>query len=127
MPSGWTLPGAKPYYNLGQAYLLKLRMKEAEEEFQRAKSLQPQLISYHTSISSRNPNRLVIDRTIDPSRIWGRILAPTPERDQVAQGLWGVLWGGVPLEYGEIGGGFPIWSSGSGPSHFPAVVADPEL
>ncbi len=90
------------FYNLGQAYLLKLRMKEAEAEFQKAKSLQPQLISYHTSISSRNPNRLVIDRTIAPSQVWRRILTPTRERDQIARGLWGILWGGVPLEYGEI-------------------------
>ena len=90
------------YYNLGQAYLLKLRMKEAEAEFQKAKSLQPQLISYYTSVSSRIPNRLVIDRTIDLSQIWRRILAPTAERDQIAQGLWGIVGGGVPLEYGEI-------------------------
>ncbi len=90
------------YYNLGQAYLLKLRMKEAEVEFQKAKSLQPQLISYYTSISSWNPNRLVIDRTIDPFQVWRRILTPTPERDQIARGLWGILWGGIPLEYGEI-------------------------
>jgi len=94
------------YYNLGQAYLLKLRMKEAEAEFQKAKSLQPQLISYYTSISSYNPNRLVIDRTIDPLRVWRRVLSPNPERDQIAQGLWRILWGGIPLEYGEIALGF---------------------
>ncbi len=97
---------SEAYYNLGQAYLLKLRMKEAEAEFQKAKSLQPQLISYYTSISSRNPNRLVIDRTIDLPQIWRRILAPSPERDQIARGLWGIVGGGVPLEYGEIALGF---------------------
>jgi tetratricopeptide (TPR) repeat protein len=90
------------HYNLGQAYLLKLRMKEAEAEFEKAKSLQPGSISYYTSISSRHPNRLVIDRTIDPSEIWRRILAPTFERDKIAQGLWSILWGGVPLQYGEM-------------------------
>jgi tetratricopeptide (TPR) repeat protein len=90
------------HYNLGQAYLLKLRMKEAEAEFERAKSLQPGPISYYTGISSRHPNRLVIDRTIDLSEIWRRILAPTSERDKTAKGLWSMLWGGVPLQYGEM-------------------------
>ena len=90
------------YYNLGQAYLLKLRMKEAEAEFEKAKTLQPQLISYHTSISSRHPNRLVIDRNFDLRQVWRRILASTPEDEALARSLWGILWGGVPLKYGEI-------------------------
>ena len=90
------------YYNLGQGYLLKLRMKEAEAEFEKAKTLQPRLISYHTSISSRHPNRLVIDRNFDPPQLWRRILATTPEGKALAQSLWGMFWGGVPLEHGEI-------------------------
>jgi tetratricopeptide (TPR) repeat protein len=96
-------PGrGEAYYNLGQAYLLKLRMKEAEAEFQKAKTLQPSSISYYTSISSRHPNRLVIDRNFDLRQVWRRILASTPEREAFARSLWGILWGGVPLEYGEI-------------------------
>lgn len=93
---------SEAYYNLGQAYLLKLRMKEAAAEFEKAKSLSPQSVSYYTNISSRHPNRLVIDSTIDPSHVWRRILSPTPERNQMAQSLWSVLWGGVPQEYGEV-------------------------
>jgi len=93
---------AEAYYNLGQAYLLKHRKKEAEAEFQRARILEPELISDHAGISSRNPNRLVIDRTISHSQVWQRILTPTPERDRIAESLWGILWGGVPWEYGEI-------------------------
>jgi tetratricopeptide (TPR) repeat protein len=97
---------AEAYYNLGQAYLLKHRKKEGEEEIQRARSLDPALIFHQARISSRNPNRLVIDRTIDLSQVWRRILAPTPERDEIARGLWSTLWGGVPLEYGDIALGF---------------------
>jgi len=92
----------EPYYNLGQAYLLKLRMKESEAEFQRAQHLQPQKISYHTSISSKNPNRLVMDWTIGPLQVWKRVLIPSPERERIARGLWEILWKGVPLEHGEI-------------------------
>lgn len=93
---------AEAYYNLGQAYLLKHRKKEAEAEFQRARSLEPELISDHAGIFSRNPNRLVIDRTLSYSQVWHRILTPTPKRDRIAEGLWGILWGGVPWKYGEI-------------------------
>jgi tetratricopeptide (TPR) repeat protein len=90
------------YYNLGQAFLLKLQMKEADAEFQRAQSLQPQKISYHTSISSKNPNRLAIDRTVEPLQVWERVFSPSPERDRIARNIWEILWQGVPLERGEI-------------------------
>jgi len=93
---------AEPPYNLGQAYLLKLRMKEAEGEFQRAQRLQPQKISYHTSISSKNPNRLAMDWTIDPLRVWKRVWIPNPEQERIARGFWEILWNGIPLEHGEI-------------------------
>jgi len=93
---------AEPSYNLGQAYLLKLRMKEAEGEFRRAQSLQPQKISYHTSISSKNPNRLVMDWTIAPLQVWKRVWISNPERERTARGFWGILWHGIPLEQGEI-------------------------
>jgi tetratricopeptide (TPR) repeat protein len=94
---------AEAYYNLGQAYLLKLRMKEGEAEFQRAKALDPAKISYHTRIASKNPNRVVIDRTIDPAQVWERVLIPSGESDRIAQSLWDLLWKGVPLEHGEKG------------------------
>ncbi len=92
---------AEAYYNLGQAYLLKLRMKEAEAEFLRAKALDPAKISYHTSIASKNPNRMVIDRTLDPAQVWGRVLIPNGESDRIAQSLWNLCWKGIPLEHGE--------------------------
>jgi hypothetical protein len=87
-------------------------MKEAEAEFQKAKELQPQAISYHTSISSRHPNRLVIDRNIDLPRIGRRVVAATPEREGVARGLWGMLWGPLPLDYGEAAAGAALFLFG---------------
>ena len=93
---------AEPPYNLGQTYLLKLRMKEAEAEFLRAQRLQPQKISYHTTISSKHPNRLVMDWPISPLQVWKRVWVPTPERERIARGFWELLWNGVPLEHGEI-------------------------
>ena len=90
------------YYNLGQAYLLNLLLQEADSEFRRARELRPQLISFYTSISSRNPNRMAIDQTIEPSRLWGRILADTPDREKIARGIWGILWNKIPLKYGEL-------------------------
>ena len=92
------------YYNLGQAYLLNLLLQEADSEFRRARELRPQLISFYTSISSRNPNRMAIDQTIEPSRLWRRILADTPDREEVASGMWGMLWNKIPLKYGELMG-----------------------
>jgi len=93
---------AESHYNLGQAYLLNLLLNEAEAEFRRAKELKPQLISYYTSISSRNPNRMVIDQTIVPLQLWKRVFFDNPEGQKIAQGYWEFLWHGVPLKYGEV-------------------------
>lgn len=93
---------AESHYNLGQAYLLNFQMREAEGEFRRARELKPQLISYYTSISSRNPNRMVIDQTIEPLRLWERVFLDNPERERISQGSWEFLWNGVPLKYGEV-------------------------
>ena len=90
------------YYNLGQAYLQKLRMREADTEFQRAQSLEPRKISYYASISSKNPNRMGIDRTVDFLPFWKRVFSPSPERDRIARNIWEILWQGIPLERGEM-------------------------
>ena len=95
---------AESYFNLGQAYLLKLKMKEAEAEFQQAREMQPKLISYYTNISSKNPNRLTIDQTIETSRLCRRIWMSTPDQEVIAQGVWNVLWNRLPLQYGEAAG-----------------------
>ena len=79
------------YYNLGQAYLLNLLLNEAESEFRRAKEMRPQLISFYTSISSRHPNRLTIDRIIEPIHLWKRLLGETPERER-RQKDFGHFW-----------------------------------
>ena len=93
---------AESHYNLGQAYLLNFQLSEAEDEFRRARELKPQLISYYTSISSRNPNRMVIDQTIEPLRLWERVFFNNPERERISKGFWEFLWNGVPLQYGEV-------------------------
>jgi len=93
---------AVAHYNLGQAYLMNLLLNEAESEFQKAKEQKPQLISYYTSISSRNANRMVIDQPIEPAQLWKRVFVDTPEREKNARVLWGLLSNGVPLEYGEL-------------------------
>ena len=92
---------AEAHYNLGQAYLLNLLLNEAETEFRRGKELKAQLISYYTSILSRNPNRLVIDQTIEPLQLLKKVFSNNPEREKMAQGFWGLLWNGIPIEYGE--------------------------
>jgi len=93
---------AESHYNLGQAYLLTLHLSEAESQFRQARELQPQLISFYTNVSSRSPNRLVIDQTIEPPQLWKRVLGDTPEREKIAQGFWELLWHKVPLKFGEI-------------------------
>jgi len=95
---------AEAYYNLGQAYLLNLLLNEAESEFHRAKELRPQLISFYTSIASRHPNRMTIDRSLEPLQIWKRVLVETPERERLESGFW-ALWGGrFSLPFEEIFG-----------------------
>lgn len=93
---------AEIHYNLGQAYLVNLKLMEAEVQFQQARQLAPQLISYYTSISSKNPRRLVIDLPVKKLRLLKRITASSPEREEIAATIWDVFWGKVPLKYGEI-------------------------
>ena len=93
---------AEIHYNLGQAYLLNLQLKEAEIQFQQARQLAPQLISYYTSISSKNPQRLVIDLPVKKLRLLKSIVAPSPEREEMAAAIWDVFWGKIPLKYGEV-------------------------
>jgi tetratricopeptide (TPR) repeat protein len=97
-------------FNLGQAYLMKLRLREAEAEFDRAKQLKPAYVSLFTRISSsREPNRMAIDRTIDPWRLWRRVFAHRTGQDRSASEFWKMLWPGVPWEYSEgIGAGLII-------------------
>jgi hypothetical protein len=97
------LEPAKPesHYNLGQTYLSALQLNEAESEFRRARELKPQMTSFYTSISSRHPNRMAIDQTIESSRIWKRVFAATPERAELAEAFWQILWGRLPLKFGE--------------------------
>ena len=101
---------SEAYFNLGQAYLMKLRLKEADAEFERAKQMRPRYVSFFTSIaSSQEPNRMAIDRTIEPWRLWRRVFIERPGRDRMARDLWQVLWMGVPWEYGEgLGAGLII-------------------
>ncbi len=100
------LDGARTesYYNLGQAYLLNLLLNEAESEFRRAKELRPQLITFYTSIASRHPNRMTIDRTLEPIQLWKRLLGETPERERLAKGFWAFLGARYPLPFEEIFG-----------------------
>ena len=92
------------YYNLGQAYLLNLLLNEAESEFRRAKELRPQLISFYTSIASRHPNRMTIDRSLEPLQLWKRVLGETPERERLENGFWTFFGGRFPLPFEEIFG-----------------------
>ena len=101
------------YYNLGQAYLLNLLLNEAESEFRRAKELRPQLISFYTSIASRHPNRMTIDRIVEPIHLWKRLLGETPERERLAKGFWAFLGGLVPSALrGNPGAGFLLFWGG---------------
>ena len=101
---------SEAFFNLGQAYLMKLRLKEAEAEFDRAKQLKPPYVSYFTSISSsREPNRMAIDRTIDPWRLWKKVFHNEKDQGRIARDFWQMLWMGIPLEYGEgVGGGLIV-------------------
>ena len=97
------------YYNLGQAYLLNLLLNEAESEFRRAKELRPQLISFYTGISSKNPNRMAIDQTLDPALLWKRVLGETQQQEILANRFCSFLGTVLPLKFEEIiGAGFLV-------------------
>ena len=102
------LDGARTesYYNLGQAYLLNLLLNEAESEFRRAKELRPQLITFYTSIASRHPNRMTIDRTLEPIRALEAALGGDPGAGKAGQRILGLLGSALPSPVrGDFRGG----------------------
>jgi Tetratricopeptide repeat len=61
------------YYNLWRAYSQESYLStKIDQTFQKAKQLDPELISYYTDIDSSNLNRLLIDETLTPLKFWKR-------------------------------------------------------
>ncbi len=62
------------YYNLWRAYSQESYLSgKIDQALQRAQQLDPELISYYSVIDSPNLNRLVIDETLTPQRLWKRL------------------------------------------------------
>lgn len=68
-------PLAAAYYNLSQVYREMLDFKKGEEYFDEAARLDPENLRRYTSMSSRNPNRFVVDVKLPDSLIWNQILS----------------------------------------------------
>ena len=63
------------YYNRYRAYSQESYLSgKINQALQRAQQLDPALISYYSMIDSPNLNRLVIDETLTPQRLWMRFL-----------------------------------------------------
>jgi hypothetical protein len=63
------------YYNLYRAYSQESFLSgKVDQPLQRAQQLDPELVSYYSSIDSPNLNRLVIDETLTSQRLWKRFL-----------------------------------------------------
>jgi tetratricopeptide (TPR) repeat protein len=63
------------YYNLYRAYSQESYLSgKINQALQRAQQLDPELISFYSMIDSPNLNRLVIDETLTPRRLWMRFL-----------------------------------------------------
>jgi tetratricopeptide (TPR) repeat protein len=65
------------YFNLSKALSQKsmLIMQDADQNFQKAKELSPEIIGDHLEIDSPNPNRMVIDTDITVEHLRRRLLA----------------------------------------------------
>ncbi|MFN3478771.1 MAG: tetratricopeptide repeat protein, partial [Thermodesulfovibrionales bacterium] len=68
-------PLAAAYYNLSQVYREMLNFKKGEEYFDEAARLDPESLRRYTSISTRNPNRFVVDMKLPDSLIWNQVLS----------------------------------------------------
>jgi tetratricopeptide (TPR) repeat protein len=63
------------YYNLYRAYSQESYLSgKINQALQRAQELDPELISYYSTVDSPNLNRLVIDETLTSQRLWMRFL-----------------------------------------------------
>jgi len=65
------------YFNLSKALSQKsmLIMQDADQNFQKAKELSPQIIGDHLEIDSPHPNRMVIDTVITEEHLRRRLVA----------------------------------------------------
>lgn len=68
---------ASYYYNLYRAYSQETFLSgKIDRTFQKARSLDPQLVEYYTSIDTPpHANRLVVDEVLSPHLLWNRFLA----------------------------------------------------
>ncbi len=64
------------YYNLYRAYSQETFLSgKIDRAFQKARSLDPQLVEYYTSIDTPpHANRLVVDEVLSPQLLWNRFL-----------------------------------------------------
>jgi tetratricopeptide (TPR) repeat protein len=64
------------YYNLYRAYSQETFLSgKIDRAFQKARSLDPQLVEYYTSIDTPpHPNRLVVDEVLSSQMLWNRFL-----------------------------------------------------
>jgi tetratricopeptide (TPR) repeat protein len=63
------------YYNLWRAYSQESYLSaKVDQTLQKAQQLDPELVSYYSDIDSPNLNRLLIDETLRPRRLWRRFL-----------------------------------------------------
>ena len=69
-------PGRGAYhFNLYRAYSQESFLSgKVDQALQKAQQLDPELVSYYSSIDSPNPNRLVVDETLTSQRLWSRFL-----------------------------------------------------
>jgi len=88
------------HFNLARAYQQKFMFKEAEKELSKAKEINLLRINGYLKTYSENYNRLLIDETISKSRLWEKGYRSFIEKGELRNGLWDLLFSGIPLSYG---------------------------
>ncbi|MDH7499500.1 MAG: tetratricopeptide repeat protein [candidate division NC10 bacterium] len=83
---------ASPHANLSLLYASfpkRLRIEEAEAEMKKAEALDPGITRRMGSYQGMAGEPFLIDENLPKRELWGRILGPSPEKDLLAEALWG--------------------------------------
>jgi tetratricopeptide (TPR) repeat protein len=91
-----------PHYNLSQILRREFFLSEGTEEFEKARSLDPQRVHYFLYIHAPHPNRVVIDEEPPTTMVWKKCLQSGEQRLGAARDLWNVVVGDVPYSRGPL-------------------------
>jgi len=90
---------AAAHFNLARAYQQRFLFKEAEQELEKAKQIDPLTVNWHLKIYSENYNRLLIHERLPVTQFWERGYRLFVQHASDIGRLWDSVCPGIPIPY----------------------------